>query len=179
LLGRLIPRLVELPDTRHETYLVGVRGLAAIALVLRGPSDYRLRRREEAVMPFQGVSHVAITVTDLARSKDWYSRVLDWRSMVDTSEEGVDYSVGALPDGTLVGLRQYANGSGDAFTPFRTGLDHLAFAVSSPDQLPEWEQRFAEQGVAYSTTQEGPFGWALNFKDPDGVALEVFAAKPA
>jgi hypothetical protein len=31
-----------------------------------------------------------------------------------------------LPDGTLIGLRQYANGSGDAFDPFRTGLDHLA-----------------------------------------------------
>jgi glyoxylase I family protein len=129
-------------------------------------------------MPLQGVSHFAITVTDLARSKEWYSRVLGWRSMVDASEEGVDFSVGVLPGGTLIGLRQYANGSGDAFNPFRTGLDHLAFAVASPAELPEWEQRFADQGVTYSTAQEGPFGWALNFKDPDGVALEVFAAKP-
>jgi catechol 2,3-dioxygenase-like lactoylglutathione lyase family enzyme len=130
-------------------------------------------------MPFQGVSHVAITVTDLERSKEWYSRVLGWRSMVDAHDEGVDFSVGVLPDGTLIGLRQYANGSGDAFDPFRTGLDHLALAVPSTDELPEWEQRFAEQGVTYSTAQEGPFGWALNFKDPDGVALELFAAKPA
>jgi glyoxylase I family protein len=129
-------------------------------------------------MALQGMSHVAITVSDLVRSKEWYSRVLGWRSMVDVSDERVDFSVGALPDGTLIGLRQYANGSGDAFDPFRTGLDHLAFAVPSPDELPQWEQRFADQGVTYSPAQEGPFGWALNFKDPDGVALEVFAAKP-
>jgi glyoxylase I family protein len=134
--------------------------------------------REEAVMPFQGVSHIAFTVTDLARSKDWYSRVLGWRSFRDFSEEEADVSVGALPDGTRIGLRQYANGSGDAFSPFRTGLDHLAFAVPSPDEMHEWEQRFADEGVTYSTTQDGPFGWVLSFKDPDGVALEVFADKP-
>ena len=128
-------------------------------------------------MPFQGMSHIAFTVTDLARSKEWYSRVLDWRSMVDASEEGVEFSVGVLPDGTLIGLRQYANGSGDAFDPFRTGLDHVAFAVPSPDELPEWEQRFADQGVTYSAAQDGPFGLVLSFKDPDGVALELFAAK--
>ena len=51
-------------------------------------------------------------------------------------------------------------------------------AVPSTDELPEWEQRFAEQGVTYSMAQEGPFGWALNFKGPDRVALELFAAKP-
>src|SRR3982751_2895836 len=98
--------------------------------------------------------------------------------MVDAHDEGVDFRVGVLPDGTLIGLRQYANGSGDAFDPFRTGLDHLALAVPSTDELPEWEQRFAEQGVTYSMAQEGPFGWALNFKGPDRVALELFAAKP-
>ena len=128
-------------------------------------------------MPFQGMSHIAFTVTDLARSKEWYSRVLGWQSFTDFSEEGVDVSVGALPDGTLIGLRQYAEGSGDAFNPFRTGLDHVAFAVPSPDELPEWERRFADQGVTYSAAQDGPFGWVLSFKDPDGVALELFAAK--
>jgi catechol 2,3-dioxygenase-like lactoylglutathione lyase family enzyme len=128
-------------------------------------------------MPLQGVSHVAITVTDLARSKEWYARVLGWRSVADVTEEGVEFSIGTLPDGTLVGLRQYANGSGDAFNPFRTGLDHLAFAVPSPAELGEWERRFAEVGVTYSPSEEGPFGSALSFKDPDGVALELFAAK--
>jgi catechol 2,3-dioxygenase-like lactoylglutathione lyase family enzyme len=100
-------------------------------------------------MPLQGVSHVAITVTDLARSKEWYSRVLDWKSIADVSGDGVDFSVGALPDGTLIGLREYTDGSGDAFNPFRTGLDHLAFSVPSPDELGDWERRFAAQDVTY------------------------------
>jgi glyoxylase I family protein len=75
--------------------------------------------------------------------------------------------------------RRYANGSGGAFNPIRSGLDHLALAVPSRHELSEWEQRFAEQGVTYATAQEGPFGWALNLTEPDGVALELFAAKPA
>jgi catechol 2,3-dioxygenase-like lactoylglutathione lyase family enzyme len=128
-------------------------------------------------MPLQGVSHVAITVTDLARSKEWYSRVLDWKPIADVSGDGVDFSVGALPDGTLIGLREYTDGSGDAFNPFRTGLDHLAFAVPSSDELRDWERRFAAQDVTYSATEDGPFGFALSFEDPDGIALELFAAK--
>jgi hypothetical protein len=31
--------------------------------------------------------------------------------------------------------------------------------------------------VTYSAIQDGPFGSVLSLKDPDGVALEVLAAK--
>lgn len=126
-------------------------------------------------MALTGVAHVAFTVTDLARSKDWYSRVLDWSPVMDGSDEGVTYSLGLLPNGLLVGFRQWERGSGDTFDPMRTGLDHLSFAVGSADELAEWERRFTDLGVTYSSTQHVPYGHVLNFKDPDGIALELFA----
>ena len=115
---------------------------------------------------------MAITVSDLAESKEWYGRVLGWSPMLDGDDAGVVFSVGVLPGGVLIGLRQYADGSGDRFDHRRTGLDHLAIEVGSADELPEWERRFAEQQVTYDRAQQTPFGHVLNFKDPDGIALE-------
>jgi catechol 2,3-dioxygenase-like lactoylglutathione lyase family enzyme len=43
------------------------------------------------------VDHVALTVTDLARSKECYGRVLGWAPVMDGEASGVRFSVGALP----------------------------------------------------------------------------------
>lgn len=127
-------------------------------------------------MPFSRIGHVAITVSDLVVSKEWYGRVLGWSALLDGDDAGVVFSVGALPGGVLIGLRQYADGSGDRFDHRRTGLDHLAIEVGSAEELPEWERRFAEQQVVYDPAQQTPFGHVLNFKDPDGIALELSAS---
>jgi catechol 2,3-dioxygenase-like lactoylglutathione lyase family enzyme len=52
-------------------------------------------------MTLTGVAHVAITVEDLARSKSWYSRVLEWQPVMEGEGDGVAFAVGALPGGTL------------------------------------------------------------------------------
>jgi glyoxylase I family protein len=127
-------------------------------------------------MALRGVAHVAITVTDLSRSKEWYGRVLGWSPVMEGDGEGYGFSFGALPDGPFLALREYERGSGDSFDPLRTGLDHLAFAAESVAELSDWEQRFAELGVVYDPTQAADYGHVLNFKDPDGIALEVFVA---
>ena len=127
-------------------------------------------------MTLTGVAHVAITVADLARSKDWYGRVLDWQAVLEGDGDGVRFAVGTLPGGILIGLRQYDEGGPGAFDPTRIGLDHLALSVESPDQLEEWQRRFAELDIAHDPPQETPYGHVLNFKDPDGIALEIYAA---
>jgi catechol 2,3-dioxygenase-like lactoylglutathione lyase family enzyme len=131
---------------------------------------------EGAMMALTGMAHVAITVTDLARSKEWYAKVLDWKPVMEGGGDGVQFALGAVPDGVLIGLREYADGPRDAFDPTRIGLDHLALQVSSADELAEWERRFAELGVTYTPTQHEAYGHVLNFKDPDDIALEVYAA---
>lgn len=130
-------------------------------------------------MPFGHVHHVGITVTDLARSQGWYEQVLGWKH-VWTSEPGTSaVSVGALPDGTLLCLWTH-DGDKPPFDFSRTGLDHLSFTVDSLEELSDWERRFAELGVTYSAPADaGAFGRALSFKDPDGIALEMFVPAEA
>jgi glyoxylase I family protein len=120
------------------------------------------------------VGHVALTVTELARSKRWYAEVMGWTQVFEGEADGVRFSVGALPDGgPLLGLREYDVGSGDPFDPARTGLDHLAFEAASIDELSAWEKKFAERSVDFTPTQATPYGHVLNFKDPDQIALEI------
>ena len=125
-------------------------------------------------MQVSGVSHVALTVTDLERSKDWYARVLDWSPVFEGDGTGVRFAVGGLPGGPLIGLRQYDEADRGPFEPTRVGLDHLALLVPIED-LDAWERRFTDLGVLHDPVQDTPFGPVLNFKDPDGIALELTA----
>ena len=127
-------------------------------------------------MRVTGVSHVALTVTDLRRSRTWYERVLDWSQVFEGDGSGVRFVVGALPTGLLVGLRQYDVADHGRFDPTRVGLDHLALIVPV-EELGGWEQRFADLGVPHDPVQDTPFGFVLNFKDPDGIALELTAPR--
>jgi glyoxylase I family protein len=136
-------------------------------------------RKSGVEMQLTGVAHVAITVTDLQRSKEWYARVLDWSPVLEGSGEDVTFAVGTVPGATLVGLREYQGSGKEPFDPRRTGMDHLAFQAPSRHALTEWESRFTDLGVEFDETQDTPHGHVLNFKDPDGIALEIYAAPSA
>lgn len=132
---------------------------------------------ERHAMPeFSGFSHLALTVSDLERSKQWYGEVLGWQPMMEATDENeIRFAFGLLPGGIGLGLRQHPAGSGGAFAPERTGLDHASFAVSSREDLVTWENHLAEKGAMYSPIVDAPYGAVLSFKDPDGIALEAFA----
>lgn len=125
---------------------------------------------------FSGVSHVALTVSDLGQSKQWYADVLGWQMLMEgTDENEIAFAFGLLPGGTGLGLRQHPRGSGDAFAPERTGLDHVSFAVDSRDDLASFGSHLGVKGAIYSPIVDVPYGSVLSFKDPDGIALEAFA----
>jgi glyoxylase I family protein len=122
----------------------------------------------------KGVSHVALTVTDIDRSKEWYGRVLGWAELIANDEDGTSASVGILPDGLVLAFHAFESGSGDEFDPLRTGLDHLAFGVEGAADLDEWAEHLGDLGVTFSPRVDAPYGHVLSFKDPDGIALELF-----
>jgi catechol 2,3-dioxygenase-like lactoylglutathione lyase family enzyme len=126
-------------------------------------------------MDITGISHASLSVTDLDRSMQWYTDVLGWAKLYDGEAEGDRFAFGFIGSSVGLALRQPAGGSGDTFTADRTGLDHLALAVGSRADLEAWEKKFDENGVVYTPTMDEAYGHVLNFKDPDNIALEVFA----
>jgi glyoxylase I family protein len=126
---------------------------------------------------FNGV-HVALTVSDLSVSAPWYRGVFGGEVLFEGNDGVSDVTILSLPRNMMLGLRQHsATSSGDQFAYERVGLDHAGFHVSSPEDLDGWQKRLEDQGVDHSGVKESPFGHHLNFKDPDGIALELFAPK--
>jgi glyoxylase I family protein len=126
-------------------------------------------------MEITGISHAALTVTDLDRSMNWYTDVLGWAKIFDGEGDGQRFAFGFIGSAVGLALRQHLASKGEPFSPDLTGLDHLAFSVGSRADLEAWEKNFDEHGVPYTPTIDEQYGHVLNFKDPDNIALEVFA----
>ena len=135
-----------------------------------------------AVMPkLTSVHHLALTVTDVDRSVPWYARVLDLAEFTrrEDTETGLRKVVlRSAGDGFAVMLVQHADTGRRGFDERRTGLDHVAFQVSSVAELAEWEDRLTEYGVHFtpvapSRTLDG--SQVIVFRDPDGIQLEIWA----
>ncbi len=124
---------------------------------------------------FTGIDHVALTVTDLAASLDFYQRVLGIRTDGEMSDGPFRRGLLPLPDGSHLGLTQHDEGSGRSFDPRTPGLDHVGFACESREALSLWAEHLDALAVAHSGVQDAEYGSALNFKDPDGNALEFFS----
>ncbi|UUU34094.1 VOC family protein [Streptomyces sp. CA-210063] len=121
-----------------------------------------------------GIGHIALTVSDVKRSAEFYNRLLDTQTVLDVEDEYGPFVANASPS-FILGFRKHeATNEADVFDPARVGLDHCGFHVADRGQLEVWEARLDEQGVSHSGIVEDPFGLHLSFKDPDNIALEFF-----
>jgi len=121
-----------------------------------------------------GFRHAGLTVTDLDRSAAWYAKVLGFSELFrEAKGERTAVILGMPGTNLLLGLVHFADGASDVFTPFRTGLDHLCFAVASREEVNAWTRRLDEHGVPHSGVVEMKTSPIVNFKDPDGIALAV------
>jgi len=121
---------------------------------------------------FTGINHIALTVRDLDVSQRFYCDLLDFMVVLDIGHGRVCIH---RRSGFTIALLRPDGASGETFSPLRTGLDHLGLAAESRDELVQWEERLKAAGVPYSPIQDMPFGYHLNFTDPDGIALELQA----
>jgi glyoxylase I family protein len=132
------------------------------------------------------IHHLRLTVTDLARSRAFYTGLLGFQVLVESpppGEPGYDAMYPVLWGGivmsagnVLLGLRPVAQQS-DSFDENRVGLDHLSFSVGSRADLEQAARVFDEQGVPHGEiTRLDGFGIdILPFRDPDNVQLEFTA----
>ena len=130
-------------------------------------------------MAFPGLQHVAITVSDLERSTQWYSRLFGADPVLDEDEEGGEFhhTVFALEGGMLFGLHTHqGRESGDRADELRTGLDHIGFALNGTAELEQWRDRLDELGIAHGGIKKAHYGSGVSFRDPDNIGLEFFIA---
>ena len=125
---------------------------------------------------FPGITHVAVTVTDLSVSVPWYSRLFDADAVLDEDTGPFRHVVFALDGGMLFGLHAFATGDwSGGFDPRRPGLDHVAFACADRAELEVWQDRLDGLGIKHGGIVDAHYGSGLSFKDLDSVALELFA----
>jgi len=121
------------------------------------------------------LGHVAVTVSDLDASIDWYTKVLGVKPVLDEDTGPFRHVVYQLGN-TLLGLHGFPDlTSSERFDERRPGLDHIAFGCANRDELVEWAARLDELGVAHGGVVDAGYGSGLSFRDPDNIALELFA----
>jgi catechol 2,3-dioxygenase-like lactoylglutathione lyase family enzyme len=128
---------------------------------------------------FPGLQHVAITVSDLGRSTQWYSRLFGADPVLDEDEDGGQFhhTVYALEGGMLFGLHTHmGRESRDRADETRTGLDHISFGLAGTAELEQWQSKLDELGITHGAIKKGHYGTGISFRDPDNIALEFFIA---
>ena len=135
-------------------------------------------------IPAGEIHHLRLTVTDVQRSREFYTRLLGFQVAVESpppGDPGADEAFSVLFGGVvmirgnvMMGLRPVA-AAGDRFDPDRVGLDHLSFSVATREDLEEAVRLFDEHGVRHGAiTRLESFGIdVLPFDDPDGIQLEL------
>lgn len=150
-----------------------------------------------------GVWHFSFTVSDIDRSVDFYTRVLEFelvhtqrqnndytRSLVGYENADLDVAQLAVPgqprflsthDLELVHYRSPKGRRGDTSIS-NPGAAHLALGVTDMDH---WYQRLLDEGVETVSTPNlinagvNTGGSAMYFYDPDRIVLELVQPPPA
>lgn len=113
------------------------------------------------------VNHVALTVSDLRRSERWYANALGLiRIDGEVADNGTGHVTLIHPDGGwAIAL------SSDA-TP---SIQHVAFTCTDRGALLQWHEALRGRGIMPGFITDAPYGSGFVLRDPDGVAVELFA----
>ena len=130
-------------------------------------------------MKTSGLDHVVLTVTDLERARRFYGDLLGFEI-----REEPDYLGGAyyfMVGGVEITLVHHdGTPSGDRFSEFRVGLDHLSFVAPDEAALHALADKLIAAGVdtkgveIYAPSRK-PY---VAFRDPDNIQLEYWLNEP-
>ena len=118
------------------------------------------------------LNHAHLVVRDVAASRAFYG---EWFGLADAVHEEPDFVILRDPAGGLLALH--------AGTPARDPGDdlhafHIGFQVASLDEVLAFRERARAAGLEEVAFDRGAgFGFA-RVRDPDGHAVEVYAADP-
>jgi len=122
------------------------------------------------------VNHIALTVTDKDRAREFYIGVLGFKFVTEAgpkyllSNGAAILALGQAPDTQ----RTLAN---DRFDENRVGLDHVSFDVNSREELEQAAQALDKRGISRGEIEDLSDIYVLAFRDPDNIQLELAAPK--
>jgi catechol 2,3-dioxygenase-like lactoylglutathione lyase family enzyme len=121
-----------------------------------------------------GIHHVKYPVSDLARSRDWYERVLGLKVSIDFPDaDGVVRGVGGFVDGLTVPISLQENPV--AAQAASVGFDPICFSIADRAAADAWVARLNDLGVENSGIVDGTIGWRVMFHDPDGTEIRLYS----
>ncbi len=123
-----------------------------------------------------GIAHVDLTVRNPRGSARWYHEVLGFAILEELEDNGHTMVLMQHPATRMTFcLGCHPRSPRDLFDERRTGLDHLSFLVADRAGLVAWQARLDALGVEHTPVQDVQYGHVLAFRDPDNIALELFA----
>ncbi|HEX3621921.1 MAG TPA: VOC family protein [Acidimicrobiales bacterium] len=123
-----------------------------------------------------GYHHLSLSVTDLGKSTEWYQQVLGLELVAEIEGQGFRRNrLRAAGSGVTLTLTAHDHEWGEPFDERRPGLDHVAFAVGSGQDVEALKGEFDRLGVISSEVKSTQPGTALiTLRDPDNIQVEVF-----
>jgi len=129
-----------------------------------------------------GVHHVTFLPEDIERLSAFYRRVLDAKTTLDLTEEGVRHVFLTIGPATVLHPFQILDGPVLPSAPgtmFQRGrVDHFALSAPSEEAFREIRRRVETEGVADGDVRDMRTMWIMGFYDPDGLYVEVVWRKP-
>lgn len=118
-------------------------------------------------MKVQELNHVAVYVTDVRRSADFYQKVLKLETMARPAFDfpGAWFRLGSHQELHLIGDR------GEPYPEINRN-NHFALRV---DDIDAWQKHLGAAGVTFLKKKLRPDGaWQIFVNDPDGHTIELF-----
>jgi len=127
--------------------------------------------------PFhRGLRHLALRVTDLARSRQFYEQVLGMRVVWEPDAENVYFSSGV----DNLALHQIPKGELAAYQPPKAQLlDHMGVILDSPETVDRMYREVAPMieslggQIAKEPKQHRDGSYSFYMTDPDGNAIQA------
>jgi catechol 2,3-dioxygenase-like lactoylglutathione lyase family enzyme len=127
-------------------------------------------------MGFNGIAHVQLTVTDMARSKPFYRRIFELlEMMVLVDSDDYFYGIGSR---TGLAISPAAPGRvGETFDQRRAGLHHLCLRARAREDVDRFHALMQDLGatIVHPPQEDGyaPGYYSVLVEDPDGIRLEA------
>jgi glyoxylase I family protein len=129
------------------------------------------------VPTIKSIVYIGLSVRDAKRSADWWQQLLG----MEVEKENFNQEHWPAPwnevqlihaeGGFQLGFIEHSQNSGELFSEFRTGLDHIEFEVSSYDELEQWRDRLDALRVPHSGIKDDHL---IVVRDPDNIQFEFF-----